>query len=259
MLYLWDMRRQTVEDAVGSYYDSLYSEEEEVKPDSDPFMEELVVVTRFVISQDSGPVSNPDGLRNQMEGGTLQGMSRALREEVRWDDFGVTAADWRKYPVFQFGEFVPQMVTVPIYNLNAMQDGAGEGAITIVAVALGNAIFDATGARMRQVPFTPQRVLDALKTRGAGLPLAVVKPVKWDGFSHEVVLDGSVSVEPGGGALTYQWRSVGSAQAAIFGAVQSKATAQFSSGAGNYTFELKITNAAGDSDTSQMTVTYSGR
>lgn len=218
-----------------------------------------VVVTRFVISQDSGPVSNPDGLRNQMEGGTLQGMSRALREEVRWDDFGVTAVDWRRYPVFQFGEFVPQMVTVPINNLNATQDGAGEGAITIVAAALGNAIFDATGARIRQVPFTPQRVLDALKTRGAGLPFAVVKPVKWDGFSRELVLDGSGSVEPASGALTYQWRSVGSPPAAIYGAGQSKATAQFSSGAGDYTFELKITNAAGDSDTSQITVTYSGR
>ena len=217
-----------------------------------------IVVTKFTISQDSGPVSNPDGLRNQMEGGTLQGMSRALREEVRWDEFGVTGADWRKYPVFQFGEFVPQMVTVPINNLKELQNGAGEGAITIVAAALANAIFDATGARIRQVPFTPQRVLDALKLRPAVGPVSVIKSVKWDGISRELPLDGSGSVEPASGALTYQWRSTGR-QAAIYGANQSKATAQFSSGPGDYTFELTVTNAAGASDVSSTTVTYNGR
>src|SRR5262249_11500951 len=67
-----------------------------------------IVVKRLVASQDSGPVSNPDGLRNQMEGGALQGMSRALREEVRWIDQLITSADWRSYPVYKFGEFVPE-------------------------------------------------------------------------------------------------------------------------------------------------------
>ena len=64
----------------------------------------VIAVTRMVASQDSGPVSNPDGLRNQMEGGALQGMSRALLEEVQWNDEQVTSVDWRTYPVFHFGD-----------------------------------------------------------------------------------------------------------------------------------------------------------
>src|SRR5260370_37149409 len=66
----------------------------------------IITVTRLVASQDSGPVSNPDGLRNQMEGGALQGTSRALHEEVKWNvDLGaVTSADWRSYPVYQTGD-----------------------------------------------------------------------------------------------------------------------------------------------------------
>jgi CO/xanthine dehydrogenase Mo-binding subunit len=122
-------------------------------------------VTKFVVSQDSGAVSNPDGLKNQMEGGTLQGMSRALFEEVRWNDSAVTSVDWRRYTAYKFGDFVPEVVNVVLDRREFTQMGAGEGAITIVAAALSNAVFDATGARLRQVPFTPDRVLDALKAR----------------------------------------------------------------------------------------------
>ncbi|MCC6537594.1 MAG: xanthine dehydrogenase family protein molybdopterin-binding subunit [Bryobacterales bacterium] len=125
----------------------------------------VVIVKRFVVSQDSGPISNPDGLKNQMEGGTLQGMSRALYEEVRWNDRSITSIDWRTYPVYQFGMFNPKVDCVLIDRPNDEQMGAGEGSITIVAAALGNAIFDATGARIREVPFTPARVLAALRER----------------------------------------------------------------------------------------------
>jgi len=121
-----------------------------------------VIVTRIVTSQDSGPVSNPDGLRNQMEGGALQGMSRALREEVMWDDQKITSIDWRTYPVFPFGEPLPVMETVLINPPDKPQRGAGECTITLVAAAIANAVFDATGTRLRQVPFTPERVLAAL-------------------------------------------------------------------------------------------------
>src|SRR5262249_23846421 len=107
----------------------------------------VVIVKRFVASQDSGPVSNPDGLRNQMEGGALQGMSRALREELKWDDFGITSTDWRRFPVFHFGEPLPVVETVLVNRLDQVQTGAGECTITIVAAAMANAIFDATGAR----------------------------------------------------------------------------------------------------------------
>jgi CO/xanthine dehydrogenase Mo-binding subunit len=125
----------------------------------------IISVTRFVASQDSGPVSNPDGLRNQMEGGAMQGMSRALREEVRWDDQGLLTNDWRSYKVYQFGDPLPKIETVLINRLDKPQTGAGECTITIVAAAIGNAVFDATGVRLRQVPFTPARVLAALQAR----------------------------------------------------------------------------------------------
>ena len=126
-----------------------------------------ITVTRLVASQDSGPVSNPDGLRNQMEGGALQGMSRALHEEVKWNDQNgrVTSVDWRTYPVFQFGDPLPRVETVLLNPLNVPQMGAGECTITIAAAAIGNAVFDATGARLRQVPFTPANVLAALAAR----------------------------------------------------------------------------------------------
>jgi CO/xanthine dehydrogenase Mo-binding subunit len=127
-----------------------------------------VVVTRMVTSQDSGPVSNPDGIRNQMEGGALQGLSRAMREQVTWDDQKVTSIDWRTYPVFHFGEPLPVIETLLVNRLDKPQMGAGECTITLVAAAIANAIFDATAARVREMPFTPARVLEALLRAGAG-------------------------------------------------------------------------------------------
>jgi nicotinate dehydrogenase subunit B len=126
-----------------------------------------IVVKRFVASGDSGPVSNPDGLRNQMEGGALQGMSRALHEEVTWSTDGtIRSSDWRRFNIYRFGDFMPKVETVLINRPDQEQMGAGETTITIVAAAMANAIFDATGARIRQVPFTQERVLAALKSRG---------------------------------------------------------------------------------------------
>lgn len=127
-----------------------------------------IIVRRMVASQDSGPISNPDGLSNQMEGGALQGMSRALREEVKWDDHAITSYDWSatRYPVFRFGEPLPVVETVLINPLDKPQMGAGECTITLAAAAISNAVFDATGARLRQVPFTDARVLAALQARG---------------------------------------------------------------------------------------------
>jgi nicotinate dehydrogenase subunit B len=127
----------------------------------------VITVTRFVASQDSGPVSNPDGMRNQMEGGALQGMSRALREEVTWNNQAITSINWKTYPVIQFGDPIPVVDTVLIDRRDKPKYGAGECTITLVAAAIGNAVFDATGARLRQVPFTPARVLAALQARAA--------------------------------------------------------------------------------------------
>jgi len=125
----------------------------------------VITVTKLTMSEDSGPVSNPDGLRNQMEGGALQGMSRALVEEVNWTDTALGNTDWRRYPVRQFGQPMPQLVTVLTNRLDVPQLGAGECTITLSASAIGNAVFDATGARLRQIPFTPVNVKAALAAR----------------------------------------------------------------------------------------------
>ena len=124
-----------------------------------------VVVTKLVCGNDSGPISNPDGLRSQVEGGALQGMSRALYEEVRWNSESITSVDWRRFPVLKFGDPFPVIESVLIDRPDKEQMGAGETLITVVAAALANAIFDATGARIREVPFTPERVLAALAAR----------------------------------------------------------------------------------------------
>ncbi|MGC2708330.1 MAG: molybdopterin cofactor-binding domain-containing protein [Candidatus Sulfotelmatobacter sp.] len=117
---------------------------------------------RFVVANDCGPVSNPDGLRNQMEGGVLQGTSRALVEEITWDERHVTSVDWASYNTLSLGIHVPTIECVLIDRPSVEATGAGETAITLVAAALGNAVFDASGARVRQVPFTPERIRAAL-------------------------------------------------------------------------------------------------
>lgn len=121
--------------------------------------------TRFVVAQDCGPISNPDGMRNQIEGGALQGMSRCLGEEVSWDDQQVTSVDWRSFHSLPLGFEVPAIESVLVNRIGVEATGAGETAITIVAAAIGNAIFDATGARVREVPFTPERIKAALAAR----------------------------------------------------------------------------------------------
>jgi CO/xanthine dehydrogenase Mo-binding subunit len=124
-----------------------------------------IVTRRLVVAQDCGPISNPDGIRNQIEGGALQGLSRALGEEVTWDDRKVTSIDWRTYHSLPLGFAVPKIESVLINRTDVEATGAGETAITVVAAAIGNAVFDATGARLRQVPFTPERVKAALAAR----------------------------------------------------------------------------------------------
>ncbi len=125
----------------------------------------VIVVTRLVMALDCGPVSNPDGLKNQAEGGALHGISRTLFEEVTWDDRKVTSIDWRTYRTYPVGSRVPTIEIVLVDQPNEAATGAGETSITATAAAIGNAVFDATGARLRQVPFTPERVKAALAAR----------------------------------------------------------------------------------------------
>src|SRR5262249_52646295 len=124
-----------------------------------------ISATRFFVAQDCGPISNPDGMTNQIEGGALQGLSRALGEEVTWDQTRVTSVDWRTYRSLPLGFAVPAIDSILINRPGVEASGAGETAITIVAAAVGNAVFDATGARLREVPFTTERVKAALAQR----------------------------------------------------------------------------------------------
>ena len=124
-----------------------------------------IAVKRVVVAIDAGPISNPDGLKNQAEGGALQGMSRALLEEVTWDDQKITSVDWRTYRTLPLGFPIPKVECVLVSQPDEEATGAGETAITVIAAAIGNAVFDATGARLRQIPFTPERVKAALAER----------------------------------------------------------------------------------------------
>jgi nicotinate dehydrogenase subunit B len=123
----------------------------------------VVRPTRFVVALDCGPISNPDGLRNQTEGGILQGMSRALVEEVTWDNRRITSTDWETYKSLHLDYEMPAVESVFVTPDSVPAIGAGETAITVTPAAIGNAIFDATGARLRDLPFTPERVSAALR------------------------------------------------------------------------------------------------
>ena len=116
-----------------------------------------VRVQRIVAAHDCGLIINPDGATNQIEGNIIQALSRALKEEVTFDRTRVTSLDWQTYPILTFSE-LPQIEVILLDRPNEPALGAGEASTVTTAAAVANAIFDATGARVRQLPFTPQRV-----------------------------------------------------------------------------------------------------
>ena len=121
-----------------------------------------VAVKRFTLSHDCGLIINPDGLKNQIEGNIIQGVSRALMEEVKFDASGITTLDWSTYPVIRFPE-VPEIDIVLINRPEMPALGGGEPSSAPIAAAIANAIFDATGVRLREAPFTPERMLAGLR------------------------------------------------------------------------------------------------
>jgi nicotinate dehydrogenase subunit B len=120
-----------------------------------------VRVTRVVVAQDAGLMVNPKGVELQIRGNVIQSVSRALMEEVKFDNTGVTSLDFRTYPIATFPD-VPDIQVVLLDHPDDPPLGVGESAAIPSAAAIANAIFDATGARVRQVPFTPQRIKAAL-------------------------------------------------------------------------------------------------
>jgi CO/xanthine dehydrogenase Mo-binding subunit len=123
-----------------------------------------IAVTRVTCGHDCGLIVNPDALRNQIEGCIVQTLSRALHEEVTFDRARVTSVDWATYPVLTFPE-VPLIDVILLNRTDQPIMGAGEAATAPVAAALANAVFDATGVRLRTAPFTPERVKAALARR----------------------------------------------------------------------------------------------
>ncbi len=120
-----------------------------------------IFAKRFTVAHDCGQVINPDGLEKCIEGNIVQGISRTLWEEVKFDNKNVTSVDWLSYPILDITE-TPEKIDVVLLNRPELPPtGAGEPSIRPVAAAIANAIFDATGVRIRRVPFSPDRVKQA--------------------------------------------------------------------------------------------------
>jgi nicotinate dehydrogenase subunit B len=117
---------------------------------------------KFTVAHDCGLIVNPNHLKQCIEGNVVQGISRTMWEEIHFDNKSVTSVDWLTYPILDITE-TPETIDVVLINRpDTAPSGAGEPTIRVVAAAIANAIFDATGVRIRRVPLTPDRVKAAL-------------------------------------------------------------------------------------------------
>jgi nicotinate dehydrogenase subunit B len=179
-----------------------------------------VSVTRVVAGQDSGLMINPEGVRHQIHGNVIQSTSRALMEEVSFDRNSVTSREWGAYPIITFPN-VPKIDVLMLPRQDQPPLGVGESASVPSAAAIANAIFDATGVRFRELPFTPERILKGLRGESnivpAALPLAAPRPqdspdrwhnpfVKRQGALAAVATLFAAAV--GIGAAVLPWRSI---------------------------------------------------
>jgi CO/xanthine dehydrogenase Mo-binding subunit len=127
----------------------------------------VVSVSKLWAVAELGTIVNPDGVHNQFQGGSIMGISRALKETARLSKNSVTSVDWVTYPILRFKDVPPLDLTVLPTPASIPAGGIGEPSSIAVPAAIGNAFFDATGVRMRSLPLTPGRVRAALK--GAGV------------------------------------------------------------------------------------------
>lgn len=121
-----------------------------------------IQVKRFYVVQDCGQIINPDGVRNQLEGNVIQTISRTLKEQLTFDRSNVTSLDWVSYPILTFSG-VPEIYMDLIDRPDEPPWGAGEPSASVVPAAIANAVFQASGARLRSVPFLPEKVKGALQ------------------------------------------------------------------------------------------------
>ena len=134
-----------------------------------------VSVTRVVAGQDSGLMINPDGVRHQIHGNVIQSTSRALMEEVSFDRNAVTSREWGAYPIITFPD-IPKIDVLMLPRPDQPPLGVGESASVPSAAAIANAIFDATGVRFRELPFTPERILAGLRGEQGSTTAALPRP-----------------------------------------------------------------------------------
>ncbi|MAK56702.1 MAG: aldehyde dehydrogenase [Pusillimonas sp.] len=130
-----------------------------------------VTVDRVVVGQDTGMMVNPDGVRHQIHGNVIQSLSRVLKEEVKFNGQGVVDHEWGAYPIISFTE-IPPIEVVLMDRQDDPPMGAGESSSVPSGAAIANALFDATGVRYREVPFTPARILAGLAAAGQQKTLA---------------------------------------------------------------------------------------
>ena len=124
-------------------------------------LEEQVHVTRAWTAVDIGRVINPDGVINQIEGGLIQAASWTLKEQVSFSRREITSRDWETYPILTFAE-VPVVEVELIDRPGELSKGAGEGAQGPTGAAIANALFNAIGVRVRDMPITRERVVAAM-------------------------------------------------------------------------------------------------
>lgn len=122
-----------------------------------------IKLQKISVAHDCGQIVNPAGVRHQVHGNIIQSTSRVLKEFVTFDSSGVTSLDWGGYPLLRFDE-LPEVDIQLLDNPHEPPMGAGESASVPSAAAIANALFDALGVRLREVPFTPERILHALRT-----------------------------------------------------------------------------------------------
>jgi CO/xanthine dehydrogenase Mo-binding subunit len=120
-----------------------------------------VAVTRLTLAVDVGLVVNPDGVRNQIEGGAAQALSWTTKEQVRFDQHDVTSRTWEDYPIATFAD-VPPMRTVIVDRPDLPSLGAGETSLGPAAAAIGNAVRDALGVAIRDLPLTAENLMRSL-------------------------------------------------------------------------------------------------
>ena len=120
-----------------------------------------IFLEKGIIACDAGQIVNPDGVANQLEGALLQAASWTLREQVNYDEQGITSLDWRSYPILRFRD-APAIDIELINRSDQPYMGVGEGAMGPVSAAIANAVYDAVGVRLRHIPFTPDKVKEAL-------------------------------------------------------------------------------------------------